>query len=167
MIELLALSSRLMPAETGLLEAPPTRKSMSWMRSGLLADLALLGPGIPTDISTGEFTGPASTISPESFTPVFGMTTRAALPSWGTSVAKPRPTTIVPGRLITMGRLRSYTPGVKITSRPTAAARLMSAAGVDGEAMKNLPMGIEVPASVPPDHDGPEELLWTAGTNML
>ena len=41
MIELLALSSRLTVADTGVVSAPPMRKYMSWMRSGSLALLRL------------------------------------------------------------------------------------------------------------------------------
>jgi len=39
--------------------------------------------------------------------PAPGTTIMAALPSWGTRVAKPKPSTIVSGRLTTMGWLRS------------------------------------------------------------
>ena len=42
MIELLALSSTLTVALTGLVSAPPMRKKTSWIRSG---SLALPGPG--------------------------------------------------------------------------------------------------------------------------
>jgi hypothetical protein len=61
------------------------------------------GSGVPTETSTGELTGPASTIRPETLTPVFGSTIKAALPCCGTSVAKPRPSTTVPGRVTTIG----------------------------------------------------------------
>jgi hypothetical protein len=44
-------------------------------------------PGIPTESRTGEFTGPASMIIPDNFTPTFGTTIIAALPRWGTRVA--------------------------------------------------------------------------------
>ena len=94
MIEWLALSSRLTVAETGVVSAPPMRKKTSWIRSGSLAEAA---PGIPTESRTGELTGPASMIRPDTFTPLLGVTTMAALPCWGTRVAKPRPRTTVPG----------------------------------------------------------------------
>ncbi len=44
MIELLALSSRLTVALTGVVSAPPMRKKTSWMRSGLLASARSGGP---------------------------------------------------------------------------------------------------------------------------
>jgi hypothetical protein len=53
-----------------------------------------------------ELTGPASTMKPEIFTPKLGKTTNAALPVCGTSVARPWPSTRVPGRETTIGCLR-------------------------------------------------------------
>jgi hypothetical protein len=104
MIEPPALSRRLTFAETGVVSAPPMRKKTSWMRSGSLAEP---GPGVPTETRTGELTGPASMIRPDSFTPRFGTTIIAALPRCGTSVAMPRPSTTVPGWGTTMGWARS------------------------------------------------------------
>jgi hypothetical protein len=101
MIECDALSSRLTVADVGVVSAPPMRKNTSEIRSGSAAGPAR--PGTPTETSTGELTGPASTIRPDTVTPVFGRTTRAALPRAGTSVAKPRPSTTVPGRVTTIG----------------------------------------------------------------
>ena len=79
MIEFPALSSRLTVAETGLVSAPPMRKYTSWIRSGSLAELE---PGVPTESSTGELTGPASMMRPDSFTPRLGSTIMTALPCW-------------------------------------------------------------------------------------
>ena len=100
MIEFPALSSRLIVAETGVVSAPPMRKKTSWIRSGSLAEL---GPGVPTESRTGELTGPASMIRPDTFTPLFGTTSMAALPCCGTRVARPRPSTTVSGWGTTMG----------------------------------------------------------------
>ena len=100
MIELLALSSRLTVALTGVVSAPPMRKKTSWIRSG---SLALPGPGVPTESRTGELTGPASMIRPDSFTPLFETTIMAALPCCGTRVAIPSPSTTVSGCGTTMG----------------------------------------------------------------
>ena len=91
-------------AETGVVAAPPMRKKTSWMRSG---SLALLGPGVPTETRTGDLTGPASMIRPDSFTPLFRTTIMAALPCCGTRVAMPRPSTTVSGCGTTMGWFRS------------------------------------------------------------
>jgi hypothetical protein len=60
---------------------------------------AFLGP---TCSRTDEFTGPASTISPASFTPVTSATVNAATPPVGTSVGRPRPSTTVPARFTLM-----------------------------------------------------------------
>ena len=100
MIEFDALSRRLTVAETGVVSAPPMRKKTSWMRSGLLA---LPGPGVPTETRTGDLTGPASMMRPDSFTPLFLTTIMAALPRCGTRVAMPRPSTTVSGCGTTMG----------------------------------------------------------------
>src|ERR1700749_101847 len=102
MIEFDALPSRLTVAEVAVVSAPPIRKNTSWMVSGSLADPAA-GSGVPTDSSAGELTGPASKISPETFTPGFGATTTGMVPCWGTRVAKPRPTTTVSGRETRIG----------------------------------------------------------------
>ena len=40
----------------------------------------------------------------------------------------------------------------------------MARTGVDGLATKNFDSGRDVPASWPPDQDGPDEPCWTAGT---
>ena len=106
MIELSALSSRLTVAPTFVVSAPPMRKKMSWTRSGSLA-LPGLCNAVPTESRAGEVTGPASMMSPDSFTPTFGATTMAGLPRCGTRVAKPWPSTTVSGRLTTMGWSRS------------------------------------------------------------
>ena len=87
-----------------MVSAPPMRKKTSWITSG--SEPLPPSPGSPTESRTGELTGPASMIRPDSFTPLFGVTTMAALPCWGTRVARPRPRTTVPGRLTTMGWLR-------------------------------------------------------------
>ena len=79
------------------------------MRSGSLA--AELGPGSPTESRTGELTGPASMIRPDTFTPSLGRTTMAALPCWGTRVAKPWPSTTVSGRLTTIGSVKVVDAG--------------------------------------------------------
>ena len=62
-----------------MVSAPPMRKKTSWIVSGSAAEPAA-GSGVPTETSTGELTGPASTMRPETFTPLFGSTIRAALP---------------------------------------------------------------------------------------
>ena len=64
-------------------------------------------PSTPNPIltSTGEFTGPASMISPAISTPSTSATVIASLPVCGTSVANPRPSTIVSGRATTIGSL--------------------------------------------------------------
>ena len=105
MIELDALSARLTVADAALVSAPPTRKNTSETRSG--SPGAPPWPDAPTVISAGEFTGPASMISPDTFTPLPESTTSAWLPAVGTRVAKPSPSTIVPGRVTSIAWLRS------------------------------------------------------------
>jgi hypothetical protein len=102
MIEWPALSCRLTVAPTFVLSAPPMRKKTSWIRSGSPV-LPEAGAGVPTESRTGEVTGPASMMSPESFTPRLGTTIMAGLPRCGTRVAKPCPSTTVSGWLTTMG----------------------------------------------------------------
>src|ERR1700733_2143411 len=53
---------------------------------------------------TGELTGPASTISPDTSTPSTAPMVMAALPDRGTSVARPRPRTTVLGLFTSIER---------------------------------------------------------------
>ena len=53
------------------------------------------------------YLGPASKIMPESLTPGTPSTCMAAVPFCGTRVGKPRPSTIVFGRLTTIGAFRA------------------------------------------------------------
>jgi len=101
---LLALSTKLTRALPAA--APPMRKNTSATTSGLSGALPV-GPAVPSERRLGEVTGPASMMSPVIFTPLFGVATRAGSPAWGTSVAKPRPSTIVFGLLTLIGPLRS------------------------------------------------------------
>jgi hypothetical protein len=48
---------------------------------------------------------------------------------------------------------------------PRSSAALIARTGVLGLARKNFDRGTDWPASVPPAHEGPEELVWTPGTN--
>ncbi len=82
-------------------------------------------------------------------------------------MGKPSLSTTVFGRLTRIGALRSYTPGVRIRSFPRASAASMARMDVLGVAMKNLLIGIALPAVPPPAQDGPDELCWRAGTNTL
>ena len=50
-------------------------------------------------------------------------------------------------------------------SAPRASAALMAAVDVPGLATKKSDRGSEVPASLPPAQEGPDESCWTAGTN--
>ena len=78
--------------------APPMRKNTSLSVAGSAGSL-LWAFGVPTWSSTGELTGPASNISPASFTPGTSATDIAVFPLLGTSVGKPRPRTTVSARL--------------------------------------------------------------------
>ena len=71
--------------------APPIRKNTSWTSVGSAARPLNGPPRPPTWSSTGEFSGPASMIMPDSFTPGTLATRMAAVPFCGTSVGKPRP----------------------------------------------------------------------------
>ncbi len=77
--------------------APPMRKNTSLSVVGSSGSL-LCAFFVPTWSRTGEFLGPASNISPASFTPVTSATVMVASPPVGTSVGKPRPSTTVPAR---------------------------------------------------------------------
>src|SRR5580692_6315660 len=166
MIEFDALSSRLTVAEVAVASAPPTRKNTSWIVSGSLAEPAA-GSGVPTESRTGELTGPASKISPDTLTPVFGATTIGVMPCCGTRVAKPRPRTTVPGRVMRIGRDTLYTPGVRIRFFPASSARSIAASGVAGLATKNDDSGSDVPASAPLAQDVPDVDVCADGTNTL
>ena len=73
------------------------RKNTSCSAVGSLGSL-LWAFGVPTWSSTGEFTGPASKISPEISTPGTSATVIGTTPFCGTSVAKPSPSTTVSAR---------------------------------------------------------------------
>ena len=83
------------------------RKNTSCTSDGSAALPVAAASGPPTCRSTGEFFGPASKIMPESLTPGTPSTCMAAVPFCGTRVGKPRPSTIVFGRLTRIGALRS------------------------------------------------------------
>ena len=87
--------------------APPIRKNTSCTSVGSEALRVTPASGPPTWSRTGEFFGPASKIMPESFTPGTPSTCMAAVPFCGTRVGKPRPSTIVFGRLTRIGAFRS------------------------------------------------------------
>src|SRR5262249_61598551 len=75
--------------------------------------------------------------------------------------------TMVSGWVTTMGAFRSYTPGLSSRFWPRAMAASIRPTGVLGVAMKNLPIGTEVPAAGPAVQDGPAESWRSAGTNTL
>ena len=83
------------------------RKNTSCSSDGSDALPVREAPGPPTLSSTGEFFGPASKIMPDSLTPGTPSTCMAAVPFCGTRVGKPRPSTIVFGRLTRIGAFRS------------------------------------------------------------
>ena len=158
------LTTRLSSAWPGV--APPMRKNTSCSRVGS-PGFDQPRPGSPTCSSAGEFTGPASNIMPDSFTPGTLATSIARLPCAGTRVGKPRPSTTVSGRVTTMGWLRLYTPGVRIRFLPSSSAASISPTGVLGLAMKNRCIGMADPGVGPLPQVVPTELCWTAGTNTL
>src|SRR5689334_17915413 len=90
--------------------APPTRTNTSDSEVGSAAWLAL-DPVGPTWRSTGELVVPASNSRPASLTPSTSATVIAVTPLSGTSVARPRPSTTVSGRVTARVWLRWYTPG--------------------------------------------------------
>ena len=122
MIEFDALSSRLTVAEVVVVSAPPMRKKTSWISVGVgwpTAD----GSGVPTETQDRRVAGPASMMRPETFTPMFGGTIRAALPCCGTSVAKPWPSTTVFGRLTMIGCVQVVDAGRQHEVLPRPRAR--------------------------------------------
>src|SRR6516162_10060170 len=118
-------------------------------------------------MSTGELTGPASTVTPEMSMPVTSAVVRTGLPLLAVKVAKPRPWTTVSARLTLIGESTLYTPGVSSTLRPRDSALLIAATESDGVAMKNRDSGIEVPGVCPLAHVVPAELVWADGTKTF
>ena len=137
MIELSALSRKLTVAPTGVVSAPPTRKKTSWTRSGSLAD-AGLGRGLPTESRTGELTGPASKMRPETLTPDVGSHHQGCIAVLRDKGGKALAEDHRAGTGTTIGAFRSYTPGVRTRSLPMAKAGVDRKIGVAGLATKNL-----------------------------
>ena len=71
---------------------------------------------------------------PAMSTPLTSATRTGTAPSTAVRVATPMPSTTVPGRLTTMDRSTSYTPGVKIRFLPRASWLLMVATESAGRA---------------------------------
>ncbi len=94
------LTTRLVAAWPGV--PPPIRKNTSCTRSGSAGSAAPSPGRLPSCSSTGELTGPAAKIIPDSFTPGTLATRIATTPSAGTRVGKPRPSTTVSGRVTSM-----------------------------------------------------------------
>ncbi len=77
--------------------APPIRTNTSWSEVGFAEWSAEAFSG-PTSIRVSEFTGPASTRRPASFTPDTSPTLIAVTPLSGMIVARPRPRATVSAR---------------------------------------------------------------------
>ncbi len=159
-ITLLLLTTRLWAALPT--PAPPIRKNTSLSEVGFAAWFAV-EPAGPTCIRTDELVVPASMSSPATLTPSTSATETAVTPLSGISVARPRPSTTVSGRVTRMVSERWKTPGVKSRFLPAASAALMVAAESPGLAMKNCEMGSEDPAA-PPAQLVPEVFVRRAGT---
>src|SRR2546427_4803004 len=102
---------------------------------------------------------------PAMSTPLTSATRSGTAPFTAVRVATPRPSTTVSGRLTTMDRSMSYTPGVKIRFFPRANWLLMVATESDGLARKKSDRGMEWPGVGPFRQVGPEEFVRVAGTN--
>src|SRR4051794_24482223 len=88
----------------------------------------------------------------------------ATTPRCAVSVGSPRPRTTVPGRLTSIVRSMSYTPGVRSRLRPRASSVSMRRTESDGRATKKSLSGSERPAGAAADHDVPCEFTRALGT---
>ena len=148
-IALSAFTTRLVVARPG--SAPPMRKNTSERSVGSFASWVPPAFLPPICTRTDEFTGPASTMRPDTLIPGTLEVSSAALPFVGISVANPSPSTTVFGLTTLIGCGSWYTPGVRIRFWPSASAALIEAIDVAGLATKKWLPGIELPATEPPE----------------
>jgi hypothetical protein len=94
------LTTRLVAAVPGV--APPMRKNTSCTTVGSAGSAVPFRGWLPTCSRTGDLTGPAEKIIPDSFTPGTLATRNGTMPFVGTRVGKPRPITTVSGRVTLM-----------------------------------------------------------------
>jgi hypothetical protein len=97
-------------------------------------------------------------------TPGTSATRIGTTPSSGVSVAIPRPSTTVSGRLMSIVRSTPYTPGVRIRFLPRASSVSIRCAESDGRATKKSLIGSECPGVAAVCHVVPRESDCASGT---